>query len=57
MDKKTHNAPADKYRGVDVDKADKGKVDAKLVDEDTSILNNNPLSDDGPDPYKGHHGK
>lgn len=48
MDKKENTKVQDenKYRGVNVDRADDEKVTAKMVREDTKELNNNPRNDD-----------
>lgn len=47
MDKK--NKPRhdeDTYRGVDVNKADNGREDKKLVNQEIRELNNNPRNND-----------
>ncbi|MBD5313779.1 MAG: hypothetical protein K2G41_12140 [Duncaniella sp.] len=36
----------EQYRGVDVNVADNGKVDPKLVEQETKELNNNPRNND-----------
>ena len=35
-----------KYPGAEIDKADKDKVDSRLVKEETKDLNNNPRNND-----------
>ena len=44
--KKEATEQEEKYRGVDVNKADVGKVSGKMVKEDTKELNNNPRNND-----------
>lgn len=44
--KKATCTKADKYEGVDIDRADKDKVTSKLVDQETRMLNNNPRNSD-----------
>lgn len=44
--KKEATEQEEKYRGVDVNKADDGKVSEKMVKEDTKELNNNPRNND-----------
>lgn len=43
---KTNVKDSEQYRGVDINKADDCKVDAKMVKEDTKELNNNPRNND-----------
>lgn len=52
MDKKDEKlVDSEKYRGADIDIADDEKVSSQRVDNDVKELNDNPRSDDGPDPY------
>ena len=44
--KKEATEQEEKDRGVDVNKADDGKVSEKMVKEDTKELNNNPRNND-----------
>jgi hypothetical protein len=49
MDKNVHKdvaAKGEQYRGVDINKADNGKVTPKMVKEETKELNNNPRNND-----------
>ncbi len=49
MDKHVHKdvaAKGEQYRGVDINKADNGKVTPKMVKEETKELNNNPRNND-----------
>lgn len=45
------NKDEETLRGVDVDIADDCKVSSERVKDDVAELNDNPRSDDGPDPY------
>lgn len=47
MEKKDKQIEKDEqYRGVDVNVADKEKVDPKLVEQEVKELNNNPRNND-----------